>query len=636
MFTDMVGYTALGQKKESLALALVEKQKRLVRPVLRRHNGREVKTMGDAFLVEFPNALEAVRCAYDIQRAAREFNFSVPAGNRIHLRVGVHLGDVVESQGDISGDAVNVASRIQSLAEDGGVCVTSDVYRQVRNKIDLPLRSLGQKPLKNVAEPMEVYRVVFPWEGETEELHPELDARRVAILPFANMSPDPNDEYFADGLTEELISTMSKMIELSVISRTSVMQYKGKTKPATEIGRELKVGTILEGSVRKSGNRVRVTIQIIDSTKDRHIWAESYDREIQDVFTIQSDIAQRVASALRIQLLPREQEDIERRPTTSVEAYQLCMKGHFYLIKETKEDCDRAREYFEEALKVDPKCAVACSGISDYYHIGSHYGWFMPEDAFPAMKEYAAKAIKIDPRLAGAHAALGAVYFHYEWKWKEAEEEISRAIELKPSYELAYEMYSYLLCILGRYDESYEQAKRASQLGYGSSGLGIGGGLRLGSLEAGIAHLEELTKARPELALAHDSLGYAYFRLNKTEDAIREMRTAVSLAKGDPLFKADLALLLAAAGRKQEAESMLDELKEVSKYAYVSNVQLACVQYALGRQDDAFENLEIAYKRRAIDLGDILMMPAMKELRRDSRWISIQSRMGLGGESGDL
>src|SRR5438093_4202167 len=264
MFVDMVRYTALGQRNESLSLALVVEQRKLIRPILRRHRGREIKTIGDAFLVEFANTLDAVRCGYDIQRASREFNFSRPSDRRLMLRIGLHLGDVEKAKGDILGDAVNVASRIQPLAADGCICLTQQVYDQVANKFELPLQTIGKKKLKNLAGPIEVYRVVMPWETEPT-LSDELNPRRVAVLPFANMSPDPGDEYFADGMTEELISVLSKISGLRVVARTSAMRFKGEKATVGRIGQELKVGSLTEGSVRRSSNRVRITIQLIDT-----------------------------------------------------------------------------------------------------------------------------------------------------------------------------------------------------------------------------------------------------------------------------------------------------------------------------------------------------------------------------------
>lgn len=355
MFTDMVGYTALGQRDESVSLALLKEQRKLVRSILNRHNGREVKTMGDAFLIEFPSALEAVRCAYDIQRAIREYNISLPEERRVHLRVGIHLGDVVELVGDISGDAVNVASRIESLAEDGGVCLTRQVYDHVHNKFELPLLTLGLKSLKNVSSPVEVYRIEMPWELQKTAQRAELDRKRIAVMPFANISPDPDDEYFADGLTEEMIARLSRLSGLDVIARTSIMNYKKREKNAAEIGRELSAGTLLEGSVRKAGNKIRVTVQLINSNSEGHLWAENYDRNLDDIFAVQSDIAEQVAHALEVQLLPRVRSDIEKRPTVSVDAYTLYLKGRHIWFEWTPSAFKKALKYFERAIQLDPR-----------------------------------------------------------------------------------------------------------------------------------------------------------------------------------------------------------------------------------------------------------------------------------------
>jgi adenylate cyclase len=252
MFTDLVGFTALSQRNESLALSILDEQRDLLRPVFNKHSGREVKTIGDAFLVDFPSALSAVRCAYEIQKTTREFNNSLPEERRVRLRIGVHLGDVVESQGDISGDAVNVACRIESLADSGGVCITRQVYDQVQNKFELPMRSLGSKPLKNLRTPLEVFKMVMPWEEAIMEESAELDSRRVAVLPLKNMSPDPNDGFFADGMTEELITALSGVRELTVIARTSVMQYKDSPKRVADVGRNSGRALLLKGA---SGRR---------------------------------------------------------------------------------------------------------------------------------------------------------------------------------------------------------------------------------------------------------------------------------------------------------------------------------------------------------------------------------------------
>lgn len=635
MFTDMVGYTALTQSSESQALEVLERHNRLLRPFFPKFHGTEVKAIGDSFLVEFGSALDATNCAIEIQRFLHDYNISSRDEWIITLRIGIHLGDIVHSGDDIFGDAVNIASRLQPLAEPEGVCMSDQVFGQVRNKIPQSLVKMAPQELKNIRFPVDVYKVVMPWEKEVAGEVPQLDSRRIAVLPFANMSPDPQDEYFADGLTEELISTMSKMSELKVISRTSVMQYKDKSKPMGEIGRELKAGTILEGSVRKASSRIRVTIQMVDSNNDLHLWSESYDRDLHDIFAIQSDIARQVAAALRVQLLSGEKKDIEKQPTENIDAYQAHLKGRYHLNREqTKEEAAKALNYFEEAIKLDSKFALPYAGLSDYYHNASHMNWLSPEEAFPKMKEYATKALEIDPRLGEGHAALGAVYFHYDWNWNGAEREFSRAIELSPSYDSAYQMCYFLLAILGRFEDSYEMAKRGSYISPQHGERGWGSNLawammRLGMIKEGLGRWEEIVKADPEFAQGHGALGFAYFRASRREDAISEIRKAVALSQNDPYFKADLASLLALTGREEEATSILDELKEASKKSYVSNVQIAAILYNLGRRDEAFDNLERAYDRRAIDLPDVRLWPHLGDLRADSRWISIEKRMGL-------
>jgi adenylate cyclase len=522
MYTDMVGYTALGQRNESLSLALVEEQRKLIRPILNRHNGREVKTMGDAFLIELPSALDAVRCAYDVQRATREFNISLPEERRIHLRIGVHLGDVVESQGDISGDAVNVASRIEQLAEDGGVCLTRQVYDHVENKFELPLRSLGIQHLKNVSASLEVYKILMPWsEGKTTP-SADLDKKRIAVLPFANMSPDPADGYFAEGMTEELITTLSKIREISVISRTSVMQYSKNPKPMPAIAQDLRTGTILEGSVRKSGDRIRITIQMIDAHEDKHVWAETYDRGLEDIFTIQSDISQSVAQELRVQLLGDERRRLQSIPTRNTKAYMLFLKGRNYVNERGREAFLKAKQYFEEAIKQDPNYASAYAGLSDCYHLLENWGFMEPEAAWPKATEYARKAVELDDTLAEAHASMAMSLSVQEWDWKGSEREYKRALELNPSFAPAHHWYAvHHLQAQRRWDENLQQMREAVRLDPFSAVIGTNLGWALflaGQREEGIKQFRSILEINPDFVYAHFSLGETLVSVNSVEE----------------------------------------------------------------------------------------------------------------------
>ena len=639
MFTDMVGYTSLGQKSESLSLALVEEQRKLVRPILARHKGREVNTMGDAFLVEFSNALDAVRCAYDVQRAVREFNISIPEDRRLHLRVGLHVGDVVESEGDISGDAVNVASRVESFAEDGGVCLTRQVYDHVHNKFELPLTSFGIEHLKGVTLPIELFKMKMPWHEEKAVSAAGLDRSRIAVLPFDNISPGREDEYFADGMTDEMISAISKIQEIRVIARTSAMKYKGSKKGIAEIGRELRVGTLLEGTVRRSGGMLRITAQLIDSRTEEGLWSESYDRELRDVFSIQSDISHKVAEALRIKLRTTEEKDIVRATTGNTEAYTLYLKGHYYWNERTKEAIDKAAKYFEEAIKLDSNYALAYAGLGDCHIMRGAFNWVQPVDAFPKARQYAMKSIEIDSRLAEAHTILATVFDSYEGKWQDAEYEYKRALELKPSYATAHMWYGLLLLFLGRFADARNQIALAVEL----DPFSRVGGINLPSvpyyqgkaLEA-IEQFESALKADPDFAYKHNALGWAYYLGSRTEDAISEMRQAVSMSGGDPVLKADLACALGFSGQRDEARRLLEELVTPGGAPdYVSKMKIAQVLFSIGSADEAFSVLEEAREDHSMftDVSNYLlqlrMLPWFAEVREDPRWDALVRRLRI-------
>jgi TolB-like protein/Flp pilus assembly protein TadD len=626
MFTDMVGYTALGQRNEQLSLALVEEQRKLIRPILARHNGREIKTIGDAFLVEFSSALEAVRCAYEIQRMIREANFSLPEDRQLHIRIGVHLGDVVESGGDISGDAVNVASRIEPLAEDGGVCLTSQVYYNVKNKVDLQLSSMGPRALKNVAEPVEVYRMVMPWdlpEGQSQE---RADKKRIAVLPFTNLSSDPEEGYFADGMTEELITSLSGVRQLTVIARTSVMGYKGATKKVREIGGELGVGSVLEGSVRKAGNRVRITAQLIDVGTEGHLWAQNYDRQLEDIFAIQSEIAEKVAAELKVRLVEEERRMIELKPTENTEAYTFYLRGKRLVGERTEKAFRQALEVFQKALELDPTFAKAHAGVAECYVSLVMDGYDAYERAAPRAEISAKKALSLNPELAEAHATLANVDF-LEDNLIGGEAEARRAIALNPSLPDAHDILSDMALMNGRVEE-------------------------------GVREMEAAYHLDPVVPHIVGRLGRIYFNTGRENDALRHWERTVQLApaetyrglteyyinKGDmdrakdcysKAVQADPAsrwvkwmkgFMAALQGDTKAAQEAIREIEE--EWLGATNLNdVAFVYYALGDLDSYFAYVNRATDQHTLRYSYVLYSPLFAKARNDSRYQDLMHKV---------
>lgn len=632
MFTDMIGYTALGQRDEMLSLAMVDEQRKLIRPILIKHGGREVKTIGDAFLVEFPNAVDAVRCAYDIQRSVREFNLSLASDKRIHLRVGVHVGEIVETQGDISGDAVNVASRIEPLAEDGGVCFTRQVYDHVLNKLELPMESLGPKSLKNVNVPLEVYKILMPRNETRSVSFAKLDRRRIAVLPLANISPSPSDEYLADGLTDELITTISQLSGLQVIARTSVTPYKETHKKASEIGRELGVGSMLEGSVRKVANKIRVTIQLIEADTQLHVWASTYDRELDDIFAIQSDIANRVAEALKIKLLLAEKERIDKVPTRNTEAYILYLKGRNYVGDRSLEGFRKALSSFEEATRRDPSYAQAYTGLSDCYHLLENWGFMQPNEAWPKSKEFAAKALAIDDTLAEAHTSMAMALAITDWNWKEAEKEYRRALALSPNYATAHHWYAtHYLVFQGRLDEAIKEMNAAYALDPISPVIATNLGRTLflsGRRKEAIDQYRRALELSPGFAYAHVKLGIALVAESMMEEGEKEIEQATRLAPEFNEAQAALGYVNVMSGKTEQAEMVLKKLKTSSGSQCVPSTWIGVLCSALGDLDQAFEWLDRAVTEHSSTFPEYCSEPMFSLVEKDSRFGPLLKRMG--------
>jgi len=629
MFTDIVGYSSLTQKDERLALELLEEHRKIVRPIVARHNGHEIKTMGDAFLIEFGSALEATRCAIDVQKTLQDHNEQSTVERRIHLRIGIHLGDVLQRQSDVLGDAVNIASRIEPLAEADGVCISQQVYDQVRNKIDCTIEDLGPHQLKNIEYPINVYRVL-PLHRSSEITKISLDKKRIAVLPFLNISLDPNDAYFADGLTEELIARLSTISGFEVIARTSIMRFRGTTKSVGEIGKELKSGTVLEGSVRKAANRLRVTAQLIDATTEKHLWVQNYDRQLEDVFAIQTEVAQNVSDALETQLLSEEREHIEKKPTHDIGAYEFYLKGRYLWNERNKESLEKAIKYFEEAIKRDPRFALAYSGLADSYIVLMD---ILPRsEVFPKAKEAARKALELDETLAEAHTSLGNI-LSLQWDWRGAEEEFAKALRSNPNYATAHHWYSINFLDTGRVDEAIRELKIAEELDPLSPMIHAYAGpvyLAARQYDIALAELDKALELDPNFFPAHVNRINVYLAKSMFEEALAELEWMLPFIQ--PLstaWKAEVGSYYARMGRIEEAKQILRECEEASAHERAEDVNaqaLALIHLKLGDKDRAFEWLEKAFKARTITPFLVKLLPYFDEISSDPRFDELMKK----------
>jgi len=637
MITDMVGYARLSHRNEVLALRLLDEHNRLIRDSVVSHGGREIKHTGDGFLVEFPSALQAVSCSIDIQRRLHERNDHSVKPERFSVRIGLHVGDVVYRSGDVFGDGVNITSRIEPLAAPGGVCLSQTVHAQVWNKIDHPLKSLGAKELKNIDLPMEVFRVIFPWEERAKgKKRTTLDRKRLAVLPLVNISQDPEDAYFADGMTEELIYTLSKIPGLRVIAQTSVMAYKGTNKAIREIGRELKVGSALEGSVRKAGNRLRITIQLIDVQSEEHLWVERYDRELADVFEIQSEISMEVARSLEALLEAAPATRAVERPTDRLDAYMEYLKGRHFWSRRTRPGLLSALEHFERAIAADSNFAKAHSGLADTYAVLANQGHEPPEAMLPKAKEAAKKALELDPNLAEAHASLGIVYLEFKHDAVAAEEEIRKAIELNPSYATAQQWHALalqgqmryaeafdfalkaveldplahiiqfsagrILEDLGRYEEAKSYLRRAAELepDYEETPSNIADvDMSLWNWCGAENTLEEALERNPNNASALASKAVLQMVLEQRDEALSSMQRALAIAPDSFALRSRWGRLCYFLGQYDEAIKVHEELHRERPHGPWNALMLAIAQVRMGRYEDALlwaERAETARK----------------------------------------
>ncbi|MBI2154626.1 MAG: adenylate/guanylate cyclase domain-containing protein [Candidatus Rokubacteria bacterium] len=439
LFGDMVGYSRLMEESETQALELLGEYRQVAGKTIQQHSGEIVDTIGDGIFAAFGSAVEAVRAAIAIQKDLAARNRRAAGRQPLLVRIGIHLGDLLQEAERLYGSGVNVASRIQLLAPPGGIYVSGEVFHQVHNQAGLTFRDLGERQLRNIKEPVRIYDLVLG-EEEAEPRRPEAPSgfRTIAILPFQNMSADPENEYFSDGMTEEIITRLSKIRELKVASRSTVFRYKGKGIDPRDVGRELGVGSVLEGSVRKLGNRLRITAQLINAGDGFHLWSEAYDRNLDDLFAIQDEVSESIAQALRVNLTEAERVQLTAVPTQSIEAYEYYCRGRHLFYQYSRAGQRVAIEMYLKALELDPNYALAYAGLSLGYSQLISRGWDESPVWLGKAEEAALKALGIDPQLAEAHFALGFVYEQKE-DWDREEGAMRRVLLLNPNHAHAHD-----------------------------------------------------------------------------------------------------------------------------------------------------------------------------------------------------
>ena len=629
MFTDTVGYTASVQTDEARTLESLRQQGDLLRPLLVAHHGREIKSTGDGFLVEFDSALKATQCAVDIQRRIYERN-AEGALAPIQIRIGIHLGDVVQSGQDILGDAVNIAARIEPVAEPGGICVSGAVREQVWNKIPDKLEKLPPTALKGLHVPMDIYRVVLPWNVAAPS-SPRSGPTRLAVLPFANISPDPKDEYFADGLTEELITVLSQLRELRVIARTSVTPYKSTSKGVSQIGAELGVDAVLEGSVRKAGDELRITVQLIDVGTQEHTWANTYDRKLEKVFAVQAEIARQVADALKVGLRAAEEARLESRPTVLPDSYLAYLKGRTFMHRITEDSFEAAKAQFELAISLDPENAAAHSGLADVTHMLGNWHTDIPQSRLDETgRRLVARAIELDPKLAEAHTSL-ATFLWDSFDYLAAEKEFKLALSLNPSYSLAHAWYGALLEDEGRVDEALIEFGLAE----GADPLSPRNLVLFATLLVWLGRFEEaLVKIQKAGELVHFGLGYHnelseyYFARSDLPACLKELDLCEEMdprPAGKMLFRAWSHAL---SGEKERAKALLREIGTLDRSAQMEGA-VARLYAEIGDLDECFRLLERRVKDRLIYFQPWRLDPRREHVRRDPRFHGLLKEMNL-------
>ena len=636
MFADIVGYTALMQEDETFAVQLRNKLKKKLEKEITTHNGRILAFRGDGALCSFMSNIEGVLAALALQLDMQ----TIPI---VPLRIGIHTGDVMMEDDNMYGDGVNIASRIESFAAPGSIFISGKVYDDIKNQKDIQIVSLGKYALKNVKEQVEIFAIsnkgIFvperiSLEGKGEKVPEKKNIEKsIAVLPFVNMSNDPEQEYFSDGMAEEIVNSLSHVKDLKVAGRSSSFQFKGKNIDMKEVAEKLHVLTVLEGSVRKQGNRFRITVQLINAEDGYNLWSERYDREIDDIFALQDEIALTITEKLKITLLEKEKAIIQKDPAENKEAYDLYLKGRFYLNKRGA-GIAKGLEYFQQALEKDPSLTLAYTGMADTYYLLAFWSVMPPHDAMPKAREYAEKAIQLQSSHAEAYTALAFVSTFYDWNWTEAKKQFQHAFELNPNYAWAHYWYSYYLSFVERqYEESIREAKSLAEhleplvplFHHALSVMYI----CAGRFEEGLRASETAIELDANSFFSYRGLGLSLAGLNRYAEAIEALKTAVVLSLRQPLPLVELSWVYSLSGNKSEVQKILDELVMRSETENISALLICCVAYYSKNYDKAFGYLEQAFEHRDSTLPGIKVHPISAFIRTDPRFQPFLKRMNF-------
>ncbi len=630
LFADITGYTATMQENEQLARLKRKRFKDALTDSVETFGGKILQNYGDGSLIIFNSARQAVSCGIQIQTQLQE----VP---RVDIRIGIHIGDVSVEEESIYGDGVNIASRIESVATPGSILVSGKVYEEIKNQDDIRTLELGFFEFKNVKEAVRVFAIanegiiVPPREalrGKTK-----LPVNRVAVLPFVNMSADPDNEYFSDGITEELLNTLTKIENVQVTSRTSVFAFKGKNIDVRDIGIQLNVDKILEGSVRKSGNRLRITAQLINAADGYHIWSENYDRNLTDIFEIQDEISNIIANRLRENLSTgHHSESPSKISVKNVEAYTLYLKGLHAWNKLTPADTRDAIAHFESAIALEPTYAQAHAMIASAYSYLGSSGQMLPEKAFGLVHKHADIALQLDTTIAEGHIAKAAAYLLYEWKWEKAHDALQKSIQLNPTATTAYQLLAYYYVIVGKKEKAIPVMEQAIKLDPLSPFITH----HLGSIyvfnerfDDAIHQADKLLAKDPTMRISIEQKAWS---IGMKGDWAKALPLFLEMHRLTNHPLKGLMGLGYAYGKLGEREKALECIQKVEQRqreepGVVLDNDLVGIWYALGNFDKTFYYIEESLKKRTSTPALYLEYPAFKELRADPRYDALMKRV---------